>query len=153
MAQQDDAGPGRAGGIGQQGMAGAASGGGKAGARLGAVPIQALPVGPLSQGRVAGEGGPADAVGVQAVVDGQGQDAATMSLRPGGCQFQQGERVAAARKAQDDRRIDMNIEPGTQAIKNAGVGYGSVVRRDQAQSASERMRAATLRRSAEARAL
>lgn len=87
------------------------------------------------------------------MVDGQGQDAATMSLRPGGGQFQQGQGVTAARKAQSDRRIDMSVEPGAQAIKDTDKGDGSIVRRGQAQSASERTRAATLRRSCEARAL
>jgi len=88
VAQQDDAGSGRAGGLGQPGVARAAGGGGQAGARLGAIPAQSLPVCTLGEGGVAGEGRPARAVGVQTVVDGQGQDAATILTAPVGRQFQ-----------------------------------------------------------------
>ncbi len=153
MAQQDDPGPARAGGVGQQGMPGAAGGGGQAGGGLGAVPAQSLPVGTRGQGGVTGEGGPAGAVGVEVMIDGQRQETATVSLRPGRSQFQQGQGVTAARKAQGDGRIDMSVKPGAQAIKDTGKGDGRIVRRGQAQSASERTRAATLRRSCEARAL
>jgi hypothetical protein len=117
------------------------------------VPSQTLPVGTLGQGGVTGEGGPARAVRVQAVVDGQGQDAATILTAPVGRQLQQGERVATAGQAERYGPVDLPIESGAQAIENAAEGDGPIVWRGQAQSASVRTRAATLRRSCEARAL
>src|SRR5690606_33084503 len=109
VPQQDDAGAGGSGGVGQQGVTGGAGGGGQAGGGLVAGPDQTPPVGPGPARGFGGEGGPAGAVGIQPVVDGQGQQTTTAATGPAGRQIEQRHGIAAARQGQGDRmgRVDL----------------------------------------------
>ena len=73
--------------------------------------MQAAPVRPGLAGGAFGEGGPAGAVGVQPVVDGQGQQASAILAGPVGSQPKQGDGVAASGQGEGDRAIDAGFQP------------------------------------------
>ena len=110
MGQQDDPRPGLSRGVSDQAMAGHAGGGGQTRRRFGAGPVQPAPVRPGLAGGVSGEGGPAGAVGVQPVVDGQGQQASAVLTRPVDGQPQQGDGVPAAGQGEGDRAVDAGFQ-------------------------------------------
>lgn len=118
MGEQDDARASFAGGVGDQGVASAAGGGGQAAGGFGPGPCQAAPVGVGVSRRPFGEGGPAGAVRGQAVVDGEGQQASTALPRPVGGDMQQGDGVAAAGQGEGDGMARIRFQPGGQAGQN-----------------------------------
>lgn len=115
MGEQDDPGSRLAGGVGDQAVTGGAGGGGQAGRRLLADPGQAAPVGARLTGRRLGEGGPSRAVGAQAVVDGEGDQATPVTAGPVGGDPQQGDGIAASRQSQGQGRVAVALEPAGQA--------------------------------------
>ncbi len=126
VGEQDDAGAGLAGGFGDQAMTGGAGGGGQAGRRFRARPRQGAPVGAGGEGGLPGEIGPAGAVGVQAVVDGEGQQTAAVVAGPAGGDLQQGDGVAAAGEGEGQRPVRPGFEPRAQpfadAVRPCGAG-------------------------------
>lgn len=105
MAHQDDPGPGLAGGVGEQGVARGAGGGGQAGRGFVALPAQRpeVPADPL--GDPLALLGPARAGGVQAVIDRQDQQPPAMRPGPFIGQQQQGQAVPAAREGHGQRGL------------------------------------------------
>lgn len=110
MGEKDDTGAGGSGGFGDQGVAGGAGGGLHPGGGLVAGPAQGLPVSAQAPRMFPRTGGPGDAVGVEAMVHRQGQQAANVCLRPSGHQMQQGDGIAAAGQGDGNRMIDMGFE-------------------------------------------
>ena len=128
MGEQDDArasGPRR---IRDQPVAGRAGGGGQTGRGLVSAPVESAPVGAGGPGRRFREGGPACAVGIETVVDGQGQQAAAVRPRPVGGETQQGEGVPAAGQGQGERMIDVGLEPRGQGGPGGPGPVGGIVR-------------------------
>ena len=119
MGEQDDAGAGRAGGVGDQAVAGGAGGGGQARSGLRAGPRQGAPIGAGGAGGVCGEGGPAGAVGAKAVIDGQNQKAAAVVAGPAGGDLKQGDGVAAAGEGEGQRARAVGFKPGAQPFADA----------------------------------
>lgn len=119
MGEEDDAGPGGAGGVGDQAVAGGAGGGGQAGGGFGADPREGAELGPGGAGSLFGEGGPAGAVGAESVIDGQGQQRAAMVAGPAGGDLQQGDGIAAAGQGERQRTGAAGLEPGGQPFADA----------------------------------
>lgn len=115
MGEQDDAGSGLARRLGDQAMTGHAGGGGQAGRGPGAGPGQAAPVRPGLAGGARGETGPGGAVGVEAVIDRQGQKSAAVGPGPVGSEAQQGDGIAAAGQGERERTINLDLKPRGQA--------------------------------------
>ena len=115
MGDQDDPRPGLAGGVGDQAVAGDAGGGGQAGGRLVASPRQTPPVGADGAGGGLGAGGPVGAFGVDAVIDGQGQQRALPGVGPVGGEVEQGDGIPPAGQGDDERAPGLCLQPGGQA--------------------------------------
>lgn len=101
---------------------------GKPGGGFGAAPVEPAPVGPGLTGGAFGEGGPARTVGVETVIDGQGQEAPAVGAGPVGGEMQQGEGVAAARQGQGERMIDVRLQPRGQGGQDGPGPVGGIVR-------------------------
>ncbi|MNJ56506.1 hypothetical protein D3C77_520560 [compost metagenome] len=98
VAGQDHARARRSRRLGQQGVARRARARRGAGSAARAFPDERPPVGARRARRRAGEPGPGRAVGMEGVIDRQGQQAPPPRPRPGGGQLQQGQGVAPARQ-------------------------------------------------------
>ena len=90
--------------------------------------MQAPPVGSDGARGLFGEGRPGGAVGAETVVDGQGQQAAAVRLRPIGGDVQQGEGVAAAGQGEGERTVDAGFQPRGQARPDGPGPVGGVWR-------------------------
>ncbi len=62
------------------------------------------------------------------MVDGQGQQAATVGLRPVGGEAQQGDGVAASGEGQGERMVDMGFQPRGQAGPDGAGPVGEIWR-------------------------
>ena len=132
VGQQHDACARRPCSLGQQGVARRAGGGGQAGRRLGAAPLQPAPLRSRAGGGGGGQGAPARGVGREAVVHGQGQQRAARTGAPCRRQAQQRQAVASARKAQGHRRGGRGVQPPVELVKDAPLQGGGVERRQPA---------------------
>jgi len=114
VGEQDHARARRSRRVSDQGMAGGAGRGLQPGRRLFAEPPKPLPIGAERPCLFACPHGPREAVRVQAVVDGQGQQAAAVGPRPLGGKMQQGDGIAAAGQGDGDRMIDTGLKPAVE---------------------------------------
>ena len=114
MGDEDDPGPGLTGGVSDQPMTGQTGGGRKPRGRLVTRPDQPPPLGAEGAGGRCGPGRPAGAVGVEAVIDGQGQQRTALRPCPVGGKVQQGDGIAAAGQGDDDRIRAVGPKAGAQ---------------------------------------